>query len=72
MKRAIEDGIVKRPLKGVASGMQETRSDVTSTKYKAYLTAGVERWKEYGDQLRPLNKKPILFVMMNTTDESKM
>ena len=70
LKRAIEDGIVKRPLKGVASGMQEGRSDIASTRYRAYLTAGVERWKEYREQLKPLKKKPILFVMLNNTDEA--
>jgi len=70
LKRAIEDGIVKRPLKGVASGIHEARSDVASTKYRAYLTAGVERWREYREQLKPLKKKPILFVMMNSTDDA--
>jgi type III restriction enzyme len=70
LKRAIEDTIVKRPLKGVASGMQEGRSDIASTKYRPYLTSGVERWREYRDQLKPLRKKPILFVMMNSTDEA--
>ncbi|MCJ7635510.1 DEAD/DEAH box helicase family protein, partial [Candidatus Bathyarchaeota archaeon] len=70
LKRAIEDGIVKRPLKGVASGINEARSDIASTKYRAYLTAGVERWVEYREQLKPLKKKPILFVMMNNTDDA--
>ncbi len=70
LKRAIEDAIVKRPLKGVASGIQEARSDIASTKYRAFLTAGVERWREYRQQLKPLKKKPILFVMMNDTDDA--
>jgi type III restriction enzyme len=70
LKRAIEDGIVKRPIKGVASGISEARSDIASTKYRAYLTAGVERWAEYREQLKPLKKKPILFVMMNDTNDA--
>jgi type III restriction enzyme len=70
LKRAIQDGIVKRPLKGVASEMAEVRSDNPSTKYRAYLTAGVERWREYREQLKPLSKNPILFVMMNDTEEA--
>lgn len=70
LKQAIIDNIVKRPIKGIATGIQEGRSDIASTRYKAYLAAGVERWREYRDQLRPLDKKPILFVMMNTTDEA--
>ena len=70
LKRAIEDGIVKRPLKGIASGITEARSNIASTKYRAYLTAGVERWAEYREQLKPLKKKPILFVMMNNTSDA--
>ncbi|MCI0476344.1 MAG: DEAD/DEAH box helicase family protein [Anaerolineales bacterium] len=70
LKQAIIDGIVKRPMKGIASGIQEAKSTVASTRYKAYLTAGVERWKEYRAQLAPLKKKPILFVMMNDTTEA--
>ncbi len=70
LKRAIEDGIVKRPLKGVTSGIQEARSVIASTRYKAYLTAGVERWREYREQLKRLKKRPILFIMMNSTDDA--
>ncbi len=70
LKQAIIDNVVKRPLKGIAQGITEQRSDVASTRYQAYLAAGVERWKEYREQLTPLGKKPVLFVMMNDTDEA--
>jgi type III restriction enzyme len=70
LKQAIVDGIVKRPMKGIASGIQEAKSDVASTRYEAYLTAGVERWREYREQLTPLTKRPVLFVMMNDTADA--
>ncbi len=70
LKQAILDRIVKRPIKGIATDIQEARSDVASTRYQAYLTAGVERWREYREQLKPLGKKPILFIMMNSTAEA--
>lgn len=70
LKQAILDNIVKRPMKGIAKGIEESRSEVASTRYRAYLTAGVERWREYREQLKPMNKKPILFVMMNDTTEA--
>ncbi|HEX6478366.1 MAG TPA: DEAD/DEAH box helicase family protein [Ktedonobacteraceae bacterium] len=70
IKQAILDSIVKRPVKGVAN-FEEAKSDVASVRYQAYLTAGVERWREYREQLAPLGKKPILFIMMNTTDEAE-
>lgn len=70
LKQAIIDGIVKRPMKGIADAIRERPSDIASTRYQAYLTAGVERWREYRDQLAGLSKKPILFVMMNDTAEA--
>lgn len=70
LKQAIIDNVVKRPLKGIAQGITEQRSDIASTRYQAYLAAGVERWKEYREQLQPLGKKPVLFVMMNDTAEA--
>ena len=70
LKQAILDNVVKRPLKGIAQGITEARSDIASTRYEAYLAAGVERWKEYREQLTPLNKKPVLFVMMNDTAQA--
>jgi type III restriction enzyme len=71
LKQAIIDNVVKRPMKGITAGIGEQPSDVASVRYQAYLTAGVERWREYRDQLRGLAKKPILFVMLNSTDEAE-
>jgi len=70
LKQAILDNIVKRPLKGVAKGIKEVPSDIASVRYQTYLTAGVERWREYRDQLAPLERKPVLFVMMNSTKDA--
>ncbi|MCI0637727.1 MAG: DEAD/DEAH box helicase family protein [Gemmataceae bacterium] len=70
LKQAIVDNIVKRPLKGLAKGIQEQKSDIASVRYQAYLTAGVERWREYREQLKELGRKPVLFVMMNDTHEA--
>ena len=69
LKQAILDRIVKRPIKGIAQ-IPEAKSDIATTRFKGFLTAGVERWKEYCKQLATLKKKPILFVMMNNTDEA--
>ncbi len=69
LKQAILDRIVKRPIKGI-SKIDEARSDIATTRYKGFLTAGVERWREYCQQLAPLKKKPILFIMMSNTNEA--
>lgn len=69
LKQAIIDNVVKRPIKGI-SKIEEAKSDIASVRYQGFITAGVERWKEYNTQLTPLRKKPILFVMMNNTEEA--
>jgi len=69
LKQAIVEGVVKRPVKGVAK-IPETKSEHASVRYRGYLTAAVERWKEYREQLKALRRKPVLFVMMNSTEEA--
>ena len=69
LKQAILDRIVKRPIKGI-SRIEEAKSDISSVRYQGFITAGVERWKEYKEQLFKLDKKPILFVMLNNTIEA--
>ena len=69
LKQAIMDNIVKRPIQGVMKG-QESPSDIPSIRYQAFLTAGVERWREYRAQLEPAKKKPVLFVMLNSTADA--
>ena len=70
LKQAILDNVTKRPIKGIAKRIREVPSDIPSVRYEAYLTAGVERWREYRDQLASLKRKPVLFVMMNKTKEA--
>ena len=69
LKQAIVDNVVKRPVKGIAH-VEEAKSEVASIRYQAYLVAGVERWKEYAEQLKPLKKKPVLFMMLNSTRDA--
>lgn len=69
LKQAILDNVVKRPIKGV-SKIEEAKSNIADVRYEGFLTAGVGRWKEYNEQLEPLKKKPILFIMMNSTAEA--
>ena len=70
LKQAIIDNVVKQPMEGTTAGLKDQPSDIASVRYQAYLTAGVERWREYRQQLQPLGKKPVLFVMLNSTAEA--
>lgn len=69
LKQAIIDGVVKRPYKGVAD-IPVAQSDDASVRYRGFLVAGVQRWREYRDQLAPVDKRPLLFIMLNSTDEA--
>jgi type III restriction enzyme len=69
LKQAILDNIVKRPVQGVTKA-SEALSDIASVKYQAFLTAGVQRWREYKRELEKFKKKPVLFVMLNKTAEA--
>src|SRR4029077_8470127 len=67
LKQAILDNIVKRPMKGIAK-IEEAKSQIASVRYRGYLAAAVERWREYREQLGALKRKPVLFIMMNSTE----
>jgi type III restriction enzyme len=69
LKQAIVDGVVKRPYKGIAT-ITEAPSEDAALKYQGFVTAAVQRWREYRDQLAPVGKRPLLFVMLNTTAEA--
>ncbi|HEX6819797.1 MAG TPA: hypothetical protein VF120_15580, partial [Ktedonobacterales bacterium] len=44
--------------------------DYASIKYRGYLTAAVERWREYREKLEGVGKRPLLFIMLNSTAEA--
>ncbi len=69
LKQAIVDNLVKRPIKGI-SEIEEAKSEISSVKYVGFLTAAVERWREYRTQLKHLSKSPVLFIMMANTKEA--
>ncbi len=69
LKQAIVDNIVKRPYKGIAD-IAEAPSEIASVRYRGYLVAAVQRWREYREQLSDVGKRPLLFIMLNNTNEA--
>ncbi|HEY7023164.1 MAG TPA: DEAD/DEAH box helicase family protein [Ktedonobacterales bacterium] len=69
LKQAIIDGIVKRPYKGVTD-LDVVQSEHASVKYHGFLVAGVNRWREYREQLAPFGKRPLLFIMLTSNAEA--
>jgi len=70
LKEAIEMNIVKLPLKGVVKGAEEIASKKAVERYKAWIDAGIRRWREYKEKLKPLSKKPILFFQCSDNREA--
>lgn len=68
LQESIEMNISKRPLKGELKGARELNSTVAHERYKAWVDAGIRRWREYRKSLEPVGKKPILFIMCEDTN----
>lgn len=61
LKEAIEMNIVKRPLKGIVKNAEEIASTKAVERYRVWINAGIRRWREYKENLKPLSKNPVLF-----------
>ncbi|WP_211286444.1 DEAD/DEAH box helicase [Petrotoga miotherma] len=70
LKQAIEMNIVKSPLKGLVKGAKEIASKKTVERYRAWIDAGIRRWREYKDKLKPLSKKSVLFFQCPENEEA--
>jgi type III restriction enzyme len=65
--QAVDDGIVKRPIMGELSGIIEQESKRASVRYRDRLTAGMQKWREFSERFKPIDKKPVLFIMTENT-----
>jgi type III restriction enzyme len=65
--QAIDDGIVKRPVLGELSGTIEYEAESAADKHRDKLNAGIQKWKQFQEQLAGSGKKPVLFVMTENT-----
>jgi len=70
LKEAIEMNIVKLPLKGIVKRAEEIPSTNVVERYRAWIDAGIRRWREYKEKLDPLSKKPVLFFQCPENKEA--
>ncbi len=70
LKEAIEMNIVKLPLKGLVKNAKEIASNKAVERYRAWIDAGIRRWREYKEKLKPLSKKPVLFFQCTDNEEA--
>lgn len=67
---AIAQNVVKTPVlpdEASRSKLQEYQSSKFSEMYKDYIHLGVLEWQKAYDELKPVNKKAVLFVMADDT-----
>ncbi|MEO8277384.1 MAG: DEAD/DEAH box helicase family protein, partial [Thermoanaerobaculia bacterium] len=67
---AIHQNVVKHPVlpdPGSRAKLSEPQSAIFTEKYADYLALGVEEWRKSAAEHEPLNKKAILFVMVDDT-----
>jgi len=68
---AIENGIVKRVIIGeVSKAVEEKRTKNIAKRYRAWIEAGIARWREYKQVFKKERKKPILFFMTEDTEKA--
>ena len=65
--QAVEDGIVKRAILGELSGEIEYTADNAADRHRDKLHAGIEKWRQQRDVLKPVKRNPLLFVMTEST-----
>ncbi|PIS23608.1 MAG: hypothetical protein COT45_05740 [bacterium (Candidatus Stahlbacteria) CG08_land_8_20_14_0_20_40_26] len=70
LKEAIETNIVKRPLIGKVKKAEEIASTKAVERYRAWIDAGIRRWREYKEVLKSLSKKPVLFFQCPENKEA--
>ncbi len=65
---AVDGGIVKTPIIGHGETLVERPHDDAAHKYENHLTLGYKRWQSSFAEWERTGKKPLLFVMTESTD----
>lgn len=70
LKEAIEMGIVKYPLKGIIRQHRVFASSKISERFRRWIDAALQRWREYKKVLQKLEKKSVLFIQCPTNKDA--
>jgi type III restriction enzyme len=65
---AVDGGIVKTPIIGHGQKLVERPHDNAAYRYENHLTLGYKRWQSSVEEWKRSGKKPLLFVMTESTD----
>jgi type III restriction enzyme len=67
---AVDAGIVKTPVIGRGSRLKERPDEDASYRYEMHLLLGYKRWQASRDEWEASGKKPLLFVMTDSTESA--
>ncbi|GAG72299.1 unnamed protein product, partial [marine sediment metagenome] len=69
LKEAILSNIVKHPIIAEVKNAVEGKG-TAKDKYRKWIDAGINRWREYKKKLKKVGKTPILFILCENTKEA--
>jgi len=64
---AIDDGIVKKIIVGRVKNPKEYDVKNFAKRFRIWIEAAINRWKEYREALKDTGKRPVLFIMAEDT-----
>jgi len=70
LKRAIDDDIVKQPYLAYLKDTPPPLSDSIVDSYQAEIELAVQKLREREEELAPVEKKPVLFIVCEDTDHA--
>lgn len=65
---AVDAGIVKVPIIGHVSKLQERADENAAYRYDEHLRLGYARWEKSNEEWKDSGKKPLMFVMCENTE----
>jgi type III restriction enzyme len=65
---AVDSGIVKTPIIGHGEKLVERPHDDAAYRYENHLTLGYKRWQSSFEEWKRTGKRPLLFVMTESTE----
>jgi len=71
LREALQTGIVKYPAKVMLSEAPRVKRGTDIEAMEPYIQAALDRWRKHKEKLKPLNKKPILFVMADSIPDAE-
>ena len=71
LREALQTGIVKYPAKVVVKEAPQIKRGTDIEAMEPYIQAALDRWRKHKEKLKPLHKKPILFVMADSISDAE-